>query len=226
VGLRRRRTLLRRDRLGHPQLRPDPTRPGYRRDRARRGPAGRSGHRSGLRQVRPAQADRRRDRRPLLPDDEERGRSAGEDADEVRQRHRACACIWTATGARAWAVSSSARTARSKSTATRSQRIPRNCSQGDDNPGPSQGARERAAPEELGRVHQEPRAGNADIEYGQRSSTLCYLVNIAREVGQVGKKLKWDPEAEQFTNCDEGNNCSAARAAKGTSCRPRQTAPL
>ena len=45
----------------------------------------------------------------------------------------------------------------------------------------------------------------ADIEYGQRSSSLCYLVNIVRDVGQVGKKLKWDPEAERFTNCDEGN---------------------
>ncbi|HQX50914.1 MAG TPA: Gfo/Idh/MocA family oxidoreductase [Planctomycetaceae bacterium] len=46
---------------------------------------------------------------------------------------------------------------------------------------------------------------HADIEYGQRSSTLCYLVNIARQVGQVGKSLKWDPVAERFTNCDEGN---------------------
>jgi hypothetical protein len=46
---------------------------------------------------------------------------------------------------------------------------------------------------------------NADIEIGQRSSTLCYLVNIAREVGKVGQPLKWDPEAERFTNCDEAN---------------------
>jgi predicted dehydrogenase len=46
---------------------------------------------------------------------------------------------------------------------------------------------------------------NADIEIGQRSSTLCYLVNIARDVGQVGKPLKWDPVAERFTNCDEAN---------------------
>lgn len=45
----------------------------------------------------------------------------------------------------------------------------------------------------------------ADIEYGQRSSTLCYLVNIARAVGRVGEKLLWDPVAERFTNCDEGN---------------------
>jgi hypothetical protein len=46
---------------------------------------------------------------------------------------------------------------------------------------------------------------NADIEYGQRSSTICYLVNVVRQVGQVGKALKWDPVAERFTNCDEGN---------------------
>ncbi|MBN2309771.1 MAG: Gfo/Idh/MocA family oxidoreductase [Candidatus Hydrogenedentes bacterium] len=45
----------------------------------------------------------------------------------------------------------------------------------------------------------------ADIEYGQRSSALCYLVNIARDVGRVGEGLKWDPDAERFTNSDEGN---------------------
>ena len=45
----------------------------------------------------------------------------------------------------------------------------------------------------------------ADIEYGLRSTTLCYLVNIAREVGRVGEALRWDPDTERFTNCDEGN---------------------
>jgi len=45
----------------------------------------------------------------------------------------------------------------------------------------------------------------ADIEYGQRSSTICYLVNIARDVGRVGEALAWDPDKERFTNCDEGN---------------------
>lgn len=45
----------------------------------------------------------------------------------------------------------------------------------------------------------------ADIEYGQRASTICYLVNIVRNVGEVGKKLHWDPTVERFTNCDEGN---------------------
>jgi len=45
----------------------------------------------------------------------------------------------------------------------------------------------------------------ADIEYGQRSHALCYLTNIARDVGRVGETLNWDPVAERFTNCDEGN---------------------
>lgn len=46
---------------------------------------------------------------------------------------------------------------------------------------------------------------NADIEYGLRSTTIGYLVNILREVGRVGEKLQWDPEIEQFTNCAEAN---------------------
>jgi len=56
---------------------------------------------------------------------------------------------------------------------------------------------------------------NADIEYGQRSSTLCYLVNIVRDVGQVGKKLKWNPDTEQFTNCDEANLLLSRQRRKG-----------
>jgi hypothetical protein len=49
------------------------------------------------------------------------------------------------------------------------------------------------------------RRANADIEIGQRSTTLCLLVNIAREIGKVGEPLQWDPAAEQFLNCEEGN---------------------
>ncbi len=56
---------------------------------------------------------------------------------------------------------------------------------------------------------------NADIEIGQRSSSLCYLVNIARDVGWVGKPLKWDPKAERFTNCDEGNKMLSRPRRKG-----------
>lgn len=56
---------------------------------------------------------------------------------------------------------------------------------------------------------------NADIEVGQRSSTLCYLVNIVRDVGQVGKVIKWDPVAERFTNCDEANQWLSRPRRKG-----------
>ncbi|MCC6143672.1 MAG: Gfo/Idh/MocA family oxidoreductase [Candidatus Hydrogenedentes bacterium] len=52
---------------------------------------------------------------------------------------------------------------------------------------------------------------NADIEFGQRSSSLCYLVNIARNVGRVGETLQWNPEKEVFTNCDEGNKMLSRR---------------
>lgn len=45
----------------------------------------------------------------------------------------------------------------------------------------------------------------ADIEIGQRASTLCYLVNIVREVGLVGQKLHWDPIAERFTDSEKAN---------------------
>jgi predicted dehydrogenase len=56
---------------------------------------------------------------------------------------------------------------------------------------------------------------NADIEYGQRSTTLCYLVNIVREIGRVGEALKWDPVAERFTNCDEANKLRSRERRKG-----------
>ncbi len=49
---------------------------------------------------------------------------------------------------------------------------------------------------------------HADIEYGLRSTTLCYLANIVREVGRVGERLSWDPQTERFTNCDEANESS------------------
>lgn len=58
-------------------------------------------------------------------------------------------------------------------------------------------------------------ACTADIEIGQRASTLCYLVNIARDVGRVGEPLKWDPTTERFTNCDEGNKLLDRPRRKG-----------
>ena len=56
---------------------------------------------------------------------------------------------------------------------------------------------------------------NADIEIGQRASTLCLLVSIAREIGRVGEALKWDPDAERFSNCDEANTLLSRSRRKG-----------
>ena len=56
---------------------------------------------------------------------------------------------------------------------------------------------------------------NADIEIGQRATTLCYLVNIVRDIGRVGEPLKWDPANERFTNCDEANQLLSRQRRKG-----------
>lgn len=56
---------------------------------------------------------------------------------------------------------------------------------------------------------------NADIEIGQRGTTLCYLVNIVREVGKVGEALFWDAKAEKFTNSPEGNKLLGRERRKG-----------
>ncbi len=77
-----------------------------------------------------------------------------------------------------------------------------------DNPGPIQKPETRYHVENWVRCVKTRERCTADIEYGQRSTALCYLVNIAREVGRVGERLKWDPTAERFTNCDEANSSS------------------
>ena len=43
---------------------------------------------------------------------------------------------------------------------------------------------------------------NADVEIGHRSITVCHLLNITRE---LGRKVAWDPAAEQFVGDDEAN---------------------
>jgi predicted dehydrogenase len=56
---------------------------------------------------------------------------------------------------------------------------------------------------------------NADIEIGQRATTLCYLVNIVRQAGKAGETLKWDPVAERFTNSNEANALLERERRKG-----------
>lgn len=77
-----------------------------------------------------------------------------------------------------------------------------------DNPGPIQKPETQYHIENWVECIKTRNRCNADIEYGQRSTTLCYLVNVVREVGRVGERLRWDPEAERFTNCDEANASS------------------
>ncbi len=45
----------------------------------------------------------------------------------------------------------------------------------------------------------------ADVEIGQRSNTICNLVNIVRDTAPVGKEIHWNPEKEEFTDLPEAN---------------------
>ena len=53
---------------------------------------------------------------------------------------------------------------------------------------------------------------NADVEIGHRSISVCHLVNITRE---LGRKLNWDPEAEQFENDEDANRLLDRPRRKG-----------
>ncbi|MDR3108851.1 MAG: Gfo/Idh/MocA family oxidoreductase [Planctomycetaceae bacterium] len=43
---------------------------------------------------------------------------------------------------------------------------------------------------------------NADVEIGHRSVTACHLIGITRD---LNRRLKWDPDKEQFIGDDEAN---------------------
>ncbi|MBN2024542.1 MAG: Gfo/Idh/MocA family oxidoreductase [Pirellulales bacterium] len=49
------------------------------------------------------------------------------------------------------------------------------------------------------KTRQTPRA---DVEIGHRSISACHLANLARE---LGRKLRWDPDREQFPDDPEAN---------------------
>ena len=92
---------------------------------------------------------------------------------------------------------------------------PRELIKSSDNPGPNRRDESAYHIENWVQCIKTRQRCTADIEYGQRSSSLCYLVNIARDVGRVGEKLQWDPVAERFTNCDEGNKLLDRQRRKG-----------
>jgi hypothetical protein len=74
-----------------------------------------------------------------------------------------------------------------------------------DNPGPIRRPETAYHIENFTECVKSRKRCNADIEIGLRATTLCHLVNIAREIGRVGEALRWDPAAERFTNCAEAN---------------------
>jgi predicted dehydrogenase len=56
------------------------------------------------------------------------------------------------------------------------------------------------------------RKPNADVEIGHRSTSVCHIVNIARELGRT---LHWDPKAERFRNDDEANKLLSRERRRG-----------
>ena len=46
------------------------------------------------------------------------------------------------------------------------------------------------------------KATAAPVEVGHRSNTLCVLTHIAMK---LGRKLRWDPQAERFVGDEEAN---------------------
>lgn len=53
---------------------------------------------------------------------------------------------------------------------------------------------------------------NADVETAHRSTTVCHLVNICRD---LQRELKWDPEAERFIGDEEANRQLSRPRRKG-----------
>jgi len=53
---------------------------------------------------------------------------------------------------------------------------------------------------------------NADVEIAHRSSTVCHLANIARE---LGRGLRWNPNKEKFVGDDQANALRSRPRRKG-----------
>ncbi|TWU30669.1 Gfo/Idh/MocA family protein [Novipirellula artificiosorum] len=92
---------------------------------------------------------------------------------------------------------------------------PKELTDSPENPGPNKGSENNPHLQNFADCVKSRETANADIEIGHRSTTICYLLNIARAVGRVGEELKWDPKTERFTNCDEGNKLLSRERRKG-----------
>ena len=88
-----------------------------------------------------------------------------------------------------------------------------------DNPGPQQAADETAYHiENWAECIKSRKRCNADIEIGLRATTLCYLVNIVRDIGRVGEPLKWDPPPNASPTATKPTSCSRVPGGKATNC--------
>ena len=219
VGLRRRRPLLRRHRLGRPFLRPDQPRPGHRRDRAGRGAAGGAGQGDGHRQVRPntaaregssAQEDTGTDYHGMAKLEGPRAKVTMKFANGTELKLHLDGDHGPGLGAIFVGEKGKIEINRNKIASN-----PKELVRSPDNPGHNKRPETTYHVENWVDCIKSRKPCNADIEIGQRSSTLCYLVNIARDVGRVGEVLKWDPVAERFTNCDEANKLLDRPRRKG-----------
>jgi predicted dehydrogenase len=52
----------------------------------------------------------------------------------------------------------------------------------------------------------------APVTVGHRSTTICHLINICRE---LGRRLQWDPVQEEFVGDDEANNLRSRPRRQG-----------
>jgi hypothetical protein len=52
----------------------------------------------------------------------------------------------------------------------------------------------------------------APASIGHRSTTICHLINICR---QLGRKLRWDPVSEAFSGDEEANRLRSRPRRKG-----------
>ena len=53
---------------------------------------------------------------------------------------------------------------------------------------------------------------SAHVEIGHRTTTVCHLANLTR---QLGRKLKWDPAAERFVGDKEADGFLTRERRKG-----------
>ena len=84
-----------------------------------------------------------------------------------------------------------------------------------DNPGPNRRLESTYHIENWVECIKSRRRCTADVEIGQRSTTLCYLVISSAKSAASARSLCWDPAAERFTNCDEGNHLLSRPRRKG-----------